>query len=171
MMELREFTTAGFEITWKLLDIGFRRCKYFVGCLSPRTVIDYAQSQLEETEDEQILMLAAEYEDDIEGIDACLCLLAKRENTSFELEFRKWRVLYVRDSLPKTNTDYVAGLIKLLEMWGKFDFPDDSPHVIQGRYNQIAPEDYYTEDNYKILLKKNQDWIHKEIDEIRRKKQ
>jgi hypothetical protein len=168
MTELRKFTMVGFKVTWKLLDIGFRRCRCFAGSLSSETIINYAQSQLEKTEDEQVLMLAIEHQEETEAVDKYLCALAQKENTSYELEFRKWRVLYVKDNLPKDNEDAVTGLMQLYYIWAKFDFPDDSPHIVEGMDNSITPKEYYTEENYKKLLRKNQTWANNEMDVIRK---
>jgi hypothetical protein len=167
MRKLDDFSAIGFSLTWKLVDIGFRRCKYFAGSLTGEAIVEYAQTLLGTVGDEQVLLLASEIEGDAERIDECLRLLAEKESTSYETEFRKWRVLYVRDNLPDDDgVDYITGLIQLLDIWVKFDFPDDSPHIIQGRGNKISPIDYYTQDNYKMLLERNRAWVEKEIREI-----
>jgi hypothetical protein len=95
--------------------------------------------------------------------------LTEKEPASYELEFRKWRVLWIRDSLPDSDANHTFGLAKLEDLWARFDFPDDTPHVIRGKGNAITPDEYYTEDNYKTSLKKNQDWVNKEINEIRKR--
>jgi hypothetical protein len=168
MTKLDDFSAAGFRLTWKLLDVGFKRCRYFAGSLTEKVIVEYAQTLLGTVEDEQVLLLASEVDGDSERIDRRLRLLAEQENTFYETEYRKWRVLYVRDNLPRDDgIDHITGLIQLLDIWAKFDFPDDSPHIIQGRDNNILPQDYYTEDNYRMLLKRNEVWVEKEISEIR----
>lgn len=43
------------------------------------------------------------------------------------------------------------------------DFPEDSPHIFQGRDNNITPEQYYTEQNYSYLFDEHVRWIKNEI--------
>jgi hypothetical protein len=166
---LKDFKEARFLITWKLINLGFRVHNQFAAYLSAEAIIDYAQRQRVITHDEEVSLLAGKDKKDITGIDCRVRSLAEKESTSYELEFRKWRVLWIRNGLPDIEADYTFGLTKLEDLWARFDFPDDTPHVIRGKNNAITPDEYYTEKNYKASLKKNQDWVSKEIDEIRKK--
>lgn len=104
------------------------------------------------------------YETEIEEIEKILENLSLREQTVFNLEFRKWRVIYIVNTINNINkTNYISGLIELGNLWEKLGYPEDIPHIIQGRFNMITPEEYYTEDNYKFLLMKHEKWIVSEI--------
>ena len=49
----------------------------------------------------------------------------------------------------------------------KLGFPEDSPHIFQGRNNNITPEEYYTQENYDYLYEKHIEWLQKEIKSIK----
>ena len=167
MTKLDNIKEAGFKVTWKVINIGFRGSKVFSYELSPRDIIDYALLQLEMgCEDEELNELACEYDTNIEDIDNLVKKLANKENTDYNTEFRKWIVLYVKKKLPTEKTEYINGLIALGDIWAVLDFPEDSPHTFQGQGNDITPEQYYTEDNYKELLNKHKDWLEKEVEKL-----
>jgi hypothetical protein len=53
--------------------------------------------------------------------------------------------------------------MSLFDFWAQLDYPIDSPHVIQGRGNNITPEEYYTQENYDNIYNMHVDWLKKEI--------
>ena len=167
MIKLDDIQKAGFKVTWKVIDIGFKGSKVFRGELSARDIIDYALLQLESGKaDKTSGELACEYDTNTEEVDNLVKGLANKENTDYSIEFRKWRVLYVEKEFPTEKTDYINGLIMLGNIWVALDFPEDSPHVFQGRGNDITPEQYYTEENYKELFHKHKEWIEKEVKQL-----
>lgn len=168
MIRVEYLENNEFEITWKAIDIGFRGEGIFVNQLSVRNIIDYALLQMEQgNEDEVLTELACEYDTNFEEVDRLVKVLANNEGTSYNIEFRKWRVLYVRRSLPMDKTEYVKGLIELRDIWVELDFPEDSSHVFQGKENDVAPEQYYSKENYLSLLQKHREWIQREISELK----
>jgi len=167
MIKLDDIKKAGFKVTWKAIDIGFKGSNVFRDELSTSDIIDYAILQLEEgNEDETLCALACEQGTNTEGVDKLVKELTNKENIEYSIEFRKWLVLYVEKKLPDEKIDYISGLLTLGDIWVALDFPEDSPHVFQGKGNDIAPEQYYTEENYKILLHKHKEWIKKEVSEL-----
>lgn len=165
MIKLTDFKKYGFHITWKLIYIGFRGNEIFKYNLNAKDVINYAIEQIENNiDDDLVYELACMYETEIEEIEKILENLSLREQTVFNLEFRKWRVIYIVNTINNINkTNYISGLIELGNLWEKLGYPEDIPHIIQGRFNMITPEEYYTEDNYKFLLMKHEKWIVSEI--------
>ena len=96
------------------------------------------------------------YETETEEINKILKKLSLKEKTTFNLEFRKWRIIYVINTIKNIDkNDYISGLIELGDLWEKLGYPQDTPHIIQGRFNTFTPEEYYTEENYKFLLIKH----------------
>ena len=62
--------------------------------------------------------------------------LSLKEKTTFNLEFRKWRIIYVINTIKNIDkNDYISGLIELGDLWEKLGYPQDTPHIIQGRFN------------------------------------
>ena len=167
MIKLDDFRTAGFPITWKLIDIGFKGSDKFANQLLSSDIVDYAISRMgDDCEDSDIVDLACEYEANVWEIDKYVKRLSQRENSQYDIEFWKWRVVYVLKKLPDPNTEFIHGLMDLGDIWIEFDFPEDSPHIFQGRNNCITPEQYYTLENYHALLQRHHEWADNEIKHI-----
>ncbi|MBQ3416105.1 MAG: DUF2247 family protein [Clostridia bacterium] len=173
MIRIDDFKEKGLNISWKLIDIGFRGSEEFYGELSSNDVINYAISYLDnnfENIEYKLLIesIACEYEEDIEQLNYYIQKLVEMEkNIDEKLEFRKWVYIYVYKNIHK-NENYVQGLIDLTEMWGKLNFPHNSPHIIQGVNNKINPKEYYSLDNYNEILKKHFEWLNKELENIKK---
>ncbi len=92
--------------------------------------------------------------------------LANEENSQDELENRKLRAVLLSRHLKQKNNNCIDGLMELTDLWIELGCPNDSPHIIQGKDNQINPIEYYTDDNYNYLFKRNEEWLKREIDFI-----
>ncbi|MBP3800973.1 MAG: DUF2247 family protein [Clostridia bacterium] len=173
MIELRNFKDKELNISWKLIDIGFHGSKEFYEELSSKDIINYAISTSENDFKDLaykrlVEKIACEYEDNYEKLDYIIKELVKLENNiDYKLEFRKWVYMYVYINLKK-NSDYIQGLIELTELWAKLNFPDFSPHIVQGVNNDIIPQEYYTAENYNNLLRKHFEWLEAELENIKK---
>lgn len=163
MIKLNEIKRMEFTITWRLLYLGFTQ-EYFDG----KDVIDYAIDKLRESDDEEVCELAGTGEYEKDRIRELLQELMLQESTQDEVEFRKIRATAVSRVLQSKNENYIDGLMELTELWVGFDFPNDSPHTFQGRYNEITPEEYYTQENYENLFNKNILWLNKEVSYLKK---
>ena len=168
MMQLSFFTDKGFRISWTLVDIGFLGSQEFKNELSIKEVCKYARTLLMEQKHPDDLLIEFEWESYLdEGIvDEYIKRLVKKENISRELEYRKWRVVYVAKMIELLPKDPLYGLLGLGEIWLKMNNPSDMPHIIQGVGNTIGPVDYYTKKNYDDLLQKHYEWLGNETQEI-----
>lgn len=167
MIKLIEFKKIGFKITWKLLNIGFKNEEKFSNMLSANEIINYAISLLDSNNNEDLLDLASSRPDEIESINMILTKLAEKEKSDYSIEYRKWQLLYVIRNMPKKDEEFIAGLCQLGDIWAYLDFPNESPHIFQGRNNNIIPNEYYTSDNFLTLYNKHIDWIEKETKQIK----
>ncbi len=171
MIQLKDFKDKGFNVSWKLINIGFHGSEEFYEELSSKDIINYAISILESDFKDSVYKrlveeIACEYEENYEKLDYNIKELVKLENNiDYKLEFRKWVYMYVSINLKK-NSDNIQGLIELTELWAKLDFPDFSPHIVQGVNNDIIPQDYYTTENYNYLLRKHFEWLEGELKNI-----
>ena len=165
-MKIEHFIKYGIKVTWKLLEIGYKSDSVFSNQLTSADIISYAIGKLAECDDIVIIDLASEYESNTDSIQDKLYTLAEMENSSYELEFKKWQVVYVLTNLPQENIDYLQGLFKLGDIWADLNYPLDSPHIYQGRHNEISPEEYYTQQNYRLLWQKHCEWIANELKQI-----
>ncbi len=68
---------------------------------------------------------------------------------------------------PKTvPNEPLHGLLALTEFWGMFGYPDDSPHTVQGRGNRIAPNEYYSDENFRSILCRHVEWVSSELRDL-----
>ena len=143
MIKLNDFKQYGFYVTWKLIDIGFRGNDIFKYNLEARDIINYAIEKIENnSEDNLIYELASMYETETEEINKILKKLSLKEKTTFNLEFRKWRIIYVINTIKNIDkNDYISGLIELGDLWEKLGYPQDTTQNIQGRNNTNTPEE------------------------------
>jgi len=170
MIMIKDFFEKGFEITWTLLNIGFEGSTKFKRQLNGQDIINYAITKMEDdVETLDVVLLASSHIANTEEISELLKKLSNSEKVNADIEFRKWRAMYVSKHLPDIQNECIQGLIELGDIWVMFDFPDDSPHVFQGRNNTITPEEYYTQENYERLLEIHREWLDKEFDDLRKK--
>lgn len=168
MIKIKDFRDKKIEITWTLLNMGFDGSEIFKKQLNGQDIIDYAVSKIEDGDDSlDVVLLASSYASNTEEISELLNNLSNNETLDVNREFRKWRVIYVSKHLPHIQEECILGLIELGDIWTMFDFPDDSPHVFQGRDNKINPNEYYTQENYERLLEIHKRWLDKEFDALK----
>lgn len=164
MIKLESIKKIGLSITWRLLYKGICEKQ-----LNTRDVIAYAAEKLEEGDTRgEICELAGSYEDEREDIQNLLWELVEQENTQDDFEHRKIRAAIVSNTLRTKDNDYIAGLMNLTNLWIGLDCPNDSPHIIQGKNNNITPQEYYTVENYNFLYDKNVEWLKKELEYLRK---
>ena len=65
-------------------------------------------------------------------------------------------------------TEPLYGLIAFTDFWNDFGFPSDSPHEVQGRWNSLGPQEYYTQENLERTIQRHQKWVENEIEEIKK---
>lgn len=166
MIKLDEFISNNFYVTWTSIKIGLEGYKNFPPQLSINDIDSYATSLLYQKDNLSIEVLdltlanSMSYEEIIKVINK----LASKENIDINFEMRKWRVLYIKEVLNQIQSlDYLYGLIALADAWSLFDYPDDSPYIIQGVANNISPEDYYSNETFKYMIEKHKKWVTKEI--------
>ncbi|HBC31433.1 MAG TPA: DUF2247 domain-containing protein [Clostridiales bacterium] len=170
MIRINDFIEKGFKVSWTLLNIGFNGSQKFKKQLDGQDIIKYAITKMEAgDESADVVLLASSHCANTEEINELLSKLSKSEKVECDKEYRKWRVIYILKHLPNTEDDCIQGLIELGDIWASLDFPDDSPHIFQGRNNSITPNEYYTQENYISLLERHRMWLDKEITELRSK--
>lgn len=168
MIKIRDFFEKGFGISWTLVNMGWDGSAKFKNQLAGQDIIDFAMSKMKDGDESiDVVLLASSHAANAEEISEILKRLSDGEDVNADNEFRKWRVMYVSKSLPDIRAEYIQGLIELGDIWAMLDFPDDSPHVFQGRNNSITPNEYYTQENYMRLLEKHRQWLEKEIADLR----
>lgn len=165
MIRIEDIKELNLLITWKLLYRGICDRQ-----LEIEDVIVYAIEKLEEGDTrKEICELAGAYIGEREEICNLLYELAEQENTQIDFEARKIRAVIVSNALRTKDDNYINGLMKLTDLWIGLGYPIDTPHVIQGRENNIAPIVYYTVENYNFLYNQNIEWLEKELEYLRKR--
>jgi hypothetical protein len=164
MNRLFELHNVGLAVKWTTVVIGWDGPGKYERILDPIDVISFAESRFANgDESPSIVSLISLESKNVSELEQIIRKLAREESANRSLEERKWRALLLKDALKDLPEDPVSGLIALTCFWEKFDFPEDSPHIVQGKINEISPADYYTEKMFRYLLEQHQDWLDKEL--------
>lgn len=169
MIKLSNFKVNTLKLNWETILIGLEGPGKFPPQITSKEVIDYAVDLIsqEDNQPEDVWMLAGLSEKDTSEIKRLVKKLANNEKSVKEFELDKWKVTLLEKALNEISDKPIYGLIELTEFWEKFDFPVDSPHVIQGLSNNMSPEEYFTKENYDIIIKKHKNWIENKLTQLR----
>lgn len=168
MIELEQFRENKLGLNWTTIIIGWYGPGKFGRQLKEKDIIDYAVNLIinDENQKQEVLLLASYNEKDCCEIEELLKKLANEEEVNKEVEEKKWEVILLMNLLKGLSDRPIDGLIELTDFWEKFDYPEYSPHVVQGVRNNISPSEYYTKENYHDLVNMHQQWIERQLEEI-----
>jgi hypothetical protein len=163
---LKEIKAMGLPVTWATIRAGWDG----IGCRGRQlTIADVATFACEQLENATTAMLP-----DIADLcaaadeDACETALGHLAPRTYYHAIRTWRAYQLAQLLKSLPESPVDGLSELTSFWNDLDFPEDMPHVVQGLGNEISPAEYYTEENYRYLVHKHQQWLQSEISGLKR---
>jgi hypothetical protein len=168
---LESYQKIGFKINWSSLLIGLIGFEEMYGKISAKEIIDYVTLKISENpnvEDDDIWELIGLTFSEKERLIEILNKLSKKEKSNIETEKRKIIVILLKNIIETKNDNYLDGIINLIEFWSSFNFPVNSPFIVQGKNNDIKPEEYYSEKNYNKMLNNHYKWIEKEIIELKK---
>lgn len=164
MIRINEIKQLGLSITWKLLYIGFSKKEIFGQQFYLEDIIEYAIEQIELGEENQLVYeLISIYEYETSLCSDILYELSEKENSNYEIEFRKIRVVIIYNSIITKNDDYIDGIYNLYDLYFKLGKPEDIPIIIQGVNNGIRAEEYYTEKTYEHIYNEIKNWVEHEL--------
>lgn len=167
MIKIEEFSKYNFNITWKVIYLGFKGSCIYANQFLASDIIEYAINQLNtECVDGLLYELAGEYKKDTEEIHKLLKELSEKEKVDDGIEARKLRFILVAHEIAHKNDNFLNGLMDLSDLWIKLGYPEDSPHIFQGEKNNITPEQYYTQNNYDRIFNRHIIWMGNEIELI-----
>lgn len=159
MINLEDFKRLSIDITWRMLYRGIIKQQ-----IRAEDVIEYAIEKLQNGDDDiEVCELAGTQANERNNICELLWKLAQLENTEDEMEDRKIRAIIVYNALKIKNDNFIDGLMDLTDLWASLGFPSDCPHIVQGKDNNISPNEYYTENYYTFMYEKNKEWLKNEI--------
>lgn len=169
MIKINDFVKNKFAVNWNTILLGWLGFDNILNQLEAKDIIEYAIQMLnDENKNEDLLYLAGLNNQEKDEITTTLKSIANKEkNIDINIETRKWRLLLLKHRIKTLSNDPLSGLIELTDFWAQFNFPKDSPHTIQGVENNISPNEYYTEKNYKRILEKHYNWLKDEQDYIK----
>jgi len=157
MSYLDDMTAAGLPIGWGTLLVGWDGPGKHGRLVDADEVFAFAEPLMEGLPAETVAALA-----DPDELPPALRELAAREGANRDRELRKWRLVMLKRAMTELPKDPLYGLIALTEFWERFDYPSDSPHIVQGRGNQLSPAEYFTDQNYRSILDDHERWIRDE---------
>ncbi|HZS48922.1 MAG TPA: DUF2247 family protein [Blastocatellia bacterium] len=157
-----------FYPTWIDLLSGWRGFGQYQRLLDITETREFAREKLEVISNPvpELSELAAISDADEEHADALLSILASPELADYENSKRRWIALLLSQRLEELPSDPLYGLIGLTEFWSDAGFPSYSPHEIQGKGNEISPQDYYTKDNYDKAVERHKRWLSNELETL-----
>lgn len=94
-------------------------------------------------------------------------IICNEENVDLQVSGRKWRCVALSLLLESLPSDYVYGLIGLNDFWNEWGGDVNSPNIVQGVGNNISPSEYYTMDNYRLLVNNHQKWLNEELEHLK----
>lgn len=169
MIKLQEFKDNSINLNWQTILIGLVGPGKLPPQVTPKEAVSYAIDLVsrDSNQSDVVWALAGSNENDTTEIKNLVRELANKEKGLQEDELDKWKVIMLKKELTELKNDPIYDLIKLTEFWEMFNFPDDSPHVVQGMRNSIFPQDYYTKENYEKIIDNHRKWIERKISQLR----
>ena len=160
MIKIADIKELNLNVTWRMLYRGILEKQILIS-----EIVEYAMEQLEKGDDRiEICELAGSNDNDLDDVINIIYELADGEKSWDDFEYRKLRAVRVNNFLKEKHTNCIDGLMGLTELWFELGDTDDSPHIIQGKDNNISPVEYYTDANYNYLYEKNKHWLKEEVD-------
>ena len=158
---IEAFKKNNIQINWATINLGLRGPGKFDRQLSQIEISEFACSLIESDSSQpvEVFLLAGIVEEDTEIVYQHVSTLAGKEFYNPQIELRKWQIILLKSIMSELRQDPLYDLVRLTEFWEKFDYPDYSPHVIQGRKNNISPQNYYTFETLIDILNLHKKWI------------
>jgi hypothetical protein len=165
MNYLEAFRAAHLGVNWRTIAVGWDGPGKWPRLLTLDDVQTFAASAASPPPslEPALLRILAASADETEEVARAIHLLADACRADPDRELRKWRVVLLKEQLWKGPRDPIYGLLALTEFWEKFGYPGDGPHVVQGRNDATAPNEYYSELNFRRLTQRHADWIEAEV--------
>jgi len=154
-----------FQVSWMTLLVGWRGFGHLRRLVTISDIAQFSLARLEATPESnsKLADLATISESDSSRVDSRLAGLASPSANDYETEVRKWVVCLLKKKLEQLPNDPVYGLLQLTEFWADLDFPEYSPHQVQGKGNTLSAAEYYTQQNYAKALTSHKKWIEQEL--------
>lgn len=162
MIKLLDFKKYNLLINWKLINIGCLGSKTFYKELEYQDIVDFIVSIFNE-KDDNILRLLSYNKNEYDLMGEIIKEIAFKEDSSNDIAYRKWELIYVINNIPPKDIDCIQGIVGFYDIWSKLDFPIYMPFILQGVKNNITPEEYYTDENYLYLYNRHLEWIEENI--------
>lgn len=156
-------------VDWGMIFLG--ACGIASGKLSASEISSFACNEFAKPDGVKDVLLTAISEvafcsDITDEVMDYLRFICDEENIDLKLSSRKWRYLALCLTMQELPDDCVYGLLKLNEFWRLWGEDAETPNIIQGVGNNISPTEYYTDEQYKLVIKHHQEWLKKENQEL-----
>ena len=160
-----------FNVSWTTLLAGWRGFESYRRLITISDIQQFAMEKLEIAMEKS--KIAGESSSNLseltifwaveqDEIDSALDVLSATDSTNYETEVHKWVICLLEKQIQELPDDPIYGLLELTNFWSSLEYPDYSPHQIQGVGNEISPQNYYTQENFKNAVEKHKNWIENE---------
>lgn len=168
---LADMENMKINVNWGTIYVGWEGPGKSDRLLNFEDIFNYASNKLtvNNTEEESFMTeLLSLYGDtkanDTELIRKYLHQLMILSQVDKALEEKKWVVVLLSKLLKTLNpSEEIKTLTELTSFWAMFDYPEYSPHIVQGRKNSIKPKEYYTQEFSKKMVSEHEKWMTWEI--------
>ncbi len=156
------------DINWKTIYFGWKGIGRKDRLIEINEIVNYAIGTAVNNSDceSEVLEIASIYKGNSDGVEELLKSLSEKELSNDEIEIRKWILILLVEVLKGLSVEPLYGLIELGEFWSQFDYPDFMPFQLQGRGNNISPEEYYTRGNYEKVIESHRKYVDRELEKL-----
>ena len=165
MKRLEKFEKYNIPISWTGLILGWKGFKKTLQLISIEEIIQYSIKLClnNENQTDEVFKIAGMNASNYYELEESLFYLSKNEEVDELIEEEKWIVILLIELMENLSGDFIEGLTELTNFWEKFNYPEFSPHIVQGRKETANVEKYYSEMNYLVMLERHQKWINDEL--------
>lgn len=167
MNKLVSLKKMGFEISWKLIEMGVFGYDEIPVQLTRWDVLEYLESSLTDisAETDSIIALICEKDNSIK-FDRILKKLASEDDSNMAIQKRKWRAYLLKVEMDNISKDCLQGLLALMEFWISMGNPDDCPLTFPKNNGTKAIQEFFSQSSYDFNIEKNHEWLKEEISSI-----
>lgn len=163
---IRQLYNFGFKINWTLIKFAYEN-RYESFIMTKEEIINYGEFCLKHDEcyNENIIDLVDSKTDEMDFLDA-LARLAQGEVCNLNLQKRKWYYYLIFNVYKNLPCDWFEGIMQLVEIYVSLDLFNCGIMELQGRNNNLTPEQFYNSSHYEILKENFRKWLRDEREDI-----
>ena len=168
MNALKRLERLDLRVSWKTVWVGWHGPMENERQIDGQQVIEFALECMSRNPKvaNEVVLLASLSPQELDQVSDLLARLASGDDSSVDLEVRKWRLLLLHDCMNELSEDPLYAWLAVAEFWGAFGFPEDSPMFFQKFGNSNRPQNY-DESFYQELTQSHLEWWRAESESLK----